>query len=250
MLGLPVEDGPTLYSYVNRFFHREPGTDGMTEDGMAAMVELGSHLSELIRHHRKHPLDADVLMNAYLNAEFDGKPLSDANIASQMSTLVIGSTDSFPKIFASFALELFRNPDQRAQLIADPTLIPNAFREGLRYGMPTQCLGRTVTKEVQIHGETMKPGQGVLFLFRSANRDEREFEDPDRFDIHRKSKRILTFGHGNHACLGTHIAALEGETSIRALLHHMPEYVVDESRLKILKSEFVTGIVGMPVKRA
>ena len=166
-----------------------------------------------------------------------------------MSTLVIGSTDSFPKIFASFALELFRDPAQRAELVADASLTPNAFREGLRYGMPTQCLGRTVTKEVELHGEKLKPGQGVLFLFPSANRDDREFEDPDRFDIHRQSRRILTFGHGNHACLGTHIAALEGETAIRALLEHMPEYVVDEDRIVRLHSEFVAGITSMPVRR-
>ena len=250
LLGLPVEDGDTLYGYVNRFFDREPGKPGITEDGIAAMADLGSHLADLVRYHRKHPLDADVLMNAYLNARFDGEPLSDADIASQMSTLVIGSTDSFPKIFASFVLELFRHPAQRAELVADGSLVPNAFREGLRYGMPTQFLGRTVTKEVHLHGQTFTPGQAVIFLYPSANRDEREFEDPDRFDIHRRSKRILTFGHGNHACLGTHIAALEGETSIRALLRHMPEYVVDESRIARLRSEFVAGITGMPVRRA
>ena len=150
-------------------------------------------------------------------------------------------------IFAAFALELFRHPDQRDQLVMNPDLIPNAFREGLRYGMPTQFLGRTVVKPVEIHGKTMKPGQAVLFLFPSANRDDREFEDPDRFDIHRESRRILTFGHGNHSCLGTHIAALEGETATRHLLARMPNFVVDESRVKRLKSEFVSGIVGLPV---
>lgn len=248
LLGLPIKDADQLYSYVNRFFARDPGQTGMTTDGLNAAAELNSYLEELIKHHRKHPTDDDVLLNAYLNAVFDGKPLPDDNIASQMSTLVIGSTDSFPKIFAAFLLELFRNPDQRAELVADASLIPNAFREGLRYGMPTQFLGRTVTKKVELHGQTFEPGQSVIFLFPSANRDDREFDDPDRFDIHRESRRILTFGHGNHSCLGTHIAALEGEIGLRYLLDKMPDYTIDESRIDNLKSEFVSGIVGLPAR--
>ena len=249
LLGLPTEDGDQIYEYVSRFFAREPGRSGMTDDGLAAVADLNSYLEDLIQHYRKRPTNDDVLINAYLNAEFDGKPLPDDNIASQMATLVIGSTDSFPKIFAAFLLELFRLPDQRAELIANPDLIPDAFREGLRYGMPTQFLGRTVTRKVELHGETFEPGQAVIFLFPSANRDEREFDDPDRFDIHRQSRRILTFGHGNHSCLGTHIAALEGETSLRHLLGKMPEYVIDEPRIERLKSEFVAGIVGLPASR-
>ena len=130
LLGLPVEDGDQLYSYVNRFFARDPGKTGMTEDGLAAANELNLYLEDLIRHHRKHPTEDDVLLNAYLNAEFDGLPLPDDNIASQMATLVIGSTDSFPKVFGAFLFELARNPSQRAELVADPTLVPDAFREG------------------------------------------------------------------------------------------------------------------------
>ncbi len=250
LLGLPIEDADQLYSYVNRFFSRERGRDGMTEDGLAAADELNRYLEALIQLRRKQPTDRDVLLNAYLNAKFDGKLLPDENIASQMSTLVIGSTDSFPKVFAGFLLELFRSPGQRAELISNPELIPNAFREGLRVGMPTQFLGRTVVKAVELHGKTFEPGQAVIFLFPSANRDEREFAEPDRFDIHRESKRILTFGHGSHSCLGTHIAALEGETAIRHLLYRMPEFVIDESRIESLRSEFVSGIVGLPARRS
>jgi cytochrome P450 len=248
LLGLPTEDGDQMYEYVNRFFDRIPGQNGMTEDGLAAAAELNAYLETVIQYRRAHPTDDDVLLNAYLNAEFDGKPLPIDNIASQMATLVIGSTDSFPKIFNAFVLELFRSPEQRAQLVENPELISNAFREGLRYSMPTQFLGRVVKKPVQLHGQTFEPGQAVLFLFPSANRDDREFEEPDRFDIHRDSKRILTFGHGNHSCLGTHIAALEGELATRHLLERMPEYLIDESRITRLRSEFVAGIVGLPTR--
>ena len=250
LLGLPLEDADLLYGFVNRFFARENDQPGMTEDGLLAAEDLNRYLEELIRFRRKHPTDDDVLLNAYLGAEFDGKPLPDDNVASQMSTLVIGSTDSFPKVFASYLLELSRHPDQREELVAQPALIPNAFREGLRFGMPTQFLGRTVVKPVELHGKTFEPGQAVIFLFPSANRDEREFDHPDAFDIHRRSRRILTFGHGSHSCLGTHIAALEGEVATRALLDRMPQFVVDEDRSERLRSEFVAGIVGLPATRA
>jgi cytochrome P450 len=246
LLGLPVEDGDLLNSYVNRFFERTPGARGMTDDGLAAANDLNVYLEALIKDRRKRPLDEDVLMNAYLGARFDGKPLPDENIASQMATLVIGSTDSFPKIFASGLLALHDNPEQREDLIKDPSLIPGAFQEILRYGMPTQMLGRTLTRDVEIHGETMKEGQAVMFLFVAANRDDRIFDDPDRFDIRRQSKRILTFGHGNHACLGIHIAALEGELALEAVLQRLPDYSIDPEQVVRLRSEFVSGITGLP----
>jgi len=246
LLGLPVEDGDQLYGYVNRFFERKTGARGMTDDGLAAANELNIYLEALIKERRKTPLDEDVLMNAYLGARFDGKPLPDDDIASQMATLLIGSTDSFPKIFAAGLLALHDSPDQRADLIADPALVPGAFQEALRFGMPTQMLGRTLTRDVRIHGETMREGQAVMYLFVAANRDEREFDDPDRFDIRRNAKRILTFGHGNHACLGIHIAALEGELALEAVLRRLPDYSIDPSRIERLRSEFVAGIIGLP----
>jgi cytochrome P450 len=101
LLGLPVEDGDLLNGYVNRFFERERGHRGMTDDGLLAANDLNVYLEGIIEERRKRPLDEDVLMNAYFGARFDGKPLDDETIASQMATLVIGSTDSFPKIFAA-----------------------------------------------------------------------------------------------------------------------------------------------------
>jgi hypothetical protein len=248
LLGLPVEDGDFLNSLVNRFFDRERGARGMTENGLAAAQELNTYLEEILTDRRKNPVEGDVLMNAYLGAEFDDKPLPLDNIASQMATLVIGSTDSFPKIFASGLLELHHNRKERQRLIDDPARVPDAFQEALRYGMPTQMLGRTLNRDIEIHGETMREGQSVMFLFVSANRDEREFPDPDIFDSERRPKRILTFGHGNHSCLGTHIAALEGTTALQAVLERIPDYSIDEDQIETLRSEFVAGITSLPAR--
>ena len=84
--------------------------------------------------------------------------------------------------------------------------------------MPTQFLTRRVARDHELRGHKLKKGQGVLFLYRSANRDEREFDQPDRFDIYRKPPRILTFGHGTHVCLGQHVARLEGRVILEELL--------------------------------
>jgi cytochrome P450 len=88
----------------------------------------------------------------------------------------------------------------------------------------------------------------ALFLFPSANRDDREFPDPDRFDVKRRAPRILSFGHGTHACLGQHVARLEGRLCLAATLDHMPDYEVEVDRLVRLKTEFVQGFASLPLR--
>ena len=98
-----------------------------------------------------------------------------------------------------------------------------------------------------MHGQTLRVGQGVLFLYRSGNRDEREFDEPDRFDIHRCPKRILTFGHGAHVCMGLHVAHLEARVLVEELLANMPDYAIEESEVVPARSEFVTGYLAVPI---
>jgi cytochrome P450 len=135
----------------------------------------------------------------------------------------------------------------RARCVADPALIPGAYEETLRYDMPTQFLGRTLLGDGEQHGRTMKQGQPVLFLFPSANHDDREFEDPDRFDIDRRPERILSFGAGTHACLGLHVAKMEGRVCLEEILGTWPEYQVDLENAERLRTEFVQGFASMPI---
>ena len=108
-----------------------------------------------------------------------------------MSLFLIGGSETFPKVFANLARRLFEHPSQRAAVAADPSLAPDAMIEALRFDMPTQFLGRTVVRDVELHGEKLRAGEVVLFLYASANRDPREFSDPDAFDIARRPPRIL-----------------------------------------------------------
>jgi cytochrome P450 len=212
------------------------------------MGEMAAYFAELAAKRRaagtrgEHPLDA------LIDFESDGGHLDDAAIASHMIMLLVGGTDTFPKVFANLALRLFQHPDQRARVAADPALAPDAFNEGLRIDMPTQFLGRTLVREVEFHGRRLAKGQLVIFLYASANRDEREFALPERFDIGRRPPRTLGFGHGTHACLGIHVAKAEGRIGLTELLARAPDYEVDLARATRHPTEFVQGFATLPVR--
>ena len=130
----------------------------------------------------------------------------------------------------------------------DISLVPDAYAEILRYDMPTQFLCRTLVADVELHGQALREGQGIAFLYASANRDDREFENPDVFDIRRAPRRILSFGAGTHACLGTHPARLEGKVTLETILARMPEYEMDLDRAERLHTEFVQGFSSLPIR--
>jgi hypothetical protein len=246
--GIPLEDGEMLYRLVQRFMAHEEGVDGMSEDGIAAMMEMFEYFAALAVRRRAagtagaHPLDV------LIDFEQGGRRLEDAVIASHMSLLLIGGSETFPKVFANLARRLAEHPGQRAAVAANPSLAPDAMIEALRYDMPTQFLGRTLVRDVELHGEKLRAGESVLFLYASANRDPREFPDPDDFDIARRPPRILSFGHGTHACLGIHVAKAEGRIALEELLRRDPEYEVDLAGGERLRTEFVQGFARLPLR--
>jgi hypothetical protein len=247
LLGLPLEDGPHLTRVVTRFFAREPGVEGMPPDAMAASAELNEYLLGAVQERRRRGVgDADVL-DLYMSAAIDDRPYDEAELASHLMTLVVGGTETLPKVFAGGVWQLARHPAQRAELVADPSLIPHAFTEIARYEMPTQFLSRTASVDTEVRGQPIRAGQGVLLLYRSANRDAAEFDDPDVFDIHRRPSRILSFGHGTHVCLGQHAARLEAKIMYEELLAAIPDYGVREEDIVPARSEFVAGYLSMPI---
>jgi cytochrome P450 len=248
-IGIPSEDADHLNRLVWRFFGREPGVEGMTRDGLEAAQELTGYFLELIagRRRRGGAGDGDVV-DLFLNIEIAGARLADLAIASHLSMLIIGGSETFPKTFANAVARLAEHPESRAECAGDPQLIPHAYQEALRFDMPTQFLGRLALEEIELHGQVIRRGQPVLFLYPSGNRDEREFDDPDRFDIHRRAPRILSFGAGTHSCLGLHVARMEGRVGLEELLAAIPEYDVDWPRVERLRTEFVQGFASLPIR--
>jgi cytochrome P450 len=138
-------------------------------------------------------------------------------------------------------------PDQRAELAGDPSLIPQAVEELLRYEAPSPVNGRWTTAPVELHGSEIPPNSKVLMLTGSAGRDERAFPDPDRFDIHRQFDQHMTFGYGVHFCLGAALARLEGRIALEETLTRYPAWDVDHERSKFLFTSTVRGFSRLPV---
>jgi len=249
VIGLPESDGDYLRDVVGRFFARAPGQAGMTEDGLAAMGEMNEYLRRISAEQRANPpaeSNAITVLRDYRDA--DGNGLSDDDIGSHLSLLLIGGTDTLPKVLANLMLRLHQSPDQRAALVQDPSLTVPAFNEAVRIDMPTQNMCREVTKTVERHGTIIEPGQVIVLLYTAANRDEREFPEPTRFDIRRSAPRSLGFSHGHHACIGLHVARKEGQIAMNEILKRFPKYEIDEANLETYATEFVKGYSAMPVR--
>ena len=248
LLGLPLEDADQILTWVNTYFDREDGTRGSTPRGVEAAKELAIYLYRKSRTARAKGAPPGSVLAKLQSAPLGDEPVDDMGVAVHLNMLVIGGTETFPKVFSAALHRLWQNPEQRATCVRDPERIPEAFHETLRYDMPTQMLGRTVARDIEIHGQTLRAGSGLMFLWGSANRDEREFPDPDTFDISRRAPRILSFGHGQHMCLGAHVARLEGRILLEELLRAFPEYEVEETKAVRLRSEFFRGFARLPIR--
>ena len=247
-LGFPIEDAELLVAWVNAFVARDPDVAGISDAGQAAHAELHAYLVDLVAERRATRGDAppDLIddLCAYSGAH---GPLDDSEIAVQLSTLFIGGSETLPKTVAGGAYELWRRPDQRDALAADPALVPNAFEEMLRHQLPLQFVGRTLLVDSEVAGVEMRAGQRVVLLLICANRDEAEFTDPEQFDARRVMERHLGFGHGVHVCIGAHVARLEGVVLVQELLARHPRYEVDEPGFARECSEFHVGWARMPI---
>ena len=140
------------------------------------------------------------------------------------------------------------DPDQRAELVADSTLIPNAIEELLRFEPPSPIQGRWTTRPVEVQGTVLPEGAKVLLLTGSAGRDEREFPDPDRFDIHRTMSSHLSFGYGVHFCIGAALARLEGRIGLEEVLRRFPSWGIVEAGVERVNTSTVRGYRRVPVQ--
>jgi cytochrome P450 len=246
--GFPRADGALLRKLVHRFFGREEGVDGMTADGVRAQEEMVEYFAGLIAERRRAPHDSGDALGALLRFEHDGAPIPDEEVASNLMLLLLGATDTLPKVLANTFHRLQQNPEQRAQVVADPGLALDAFHEALRIDMPTQYMCRSLLRDAELHGQKLRAGQPVLLLYAAANRDEREFPDPDAYRLDRRPPRHLGFSHGTHACLGLHAARAEGRLAIEEFLARFPAYEVQEDGSERLATEFVQGYSKLSVR--
>ncbi len=247
-IGFPRTDSSYIVDLVKRFFSRQEGSDGMTETGVSAFDEMQRYLAKVAADRRNHQGAPENPIDVLLRAKVGAEHLSDEIVGQHLILMLAGATETFPKVFSSSIYRLWQHPDQRRDLAQRSAGIPMALRECLRYDMPTQFAMRKVVRAFEIRGTRLQPGQALMFLWPSGNRDEREFPEPDRFDIKRGAARTLSFGNGLHRCLGSHFAEREGRLLLEELLRRAPDYEIDEAGLELEPSEFFHGYRQMPIR--
>jgi len=246
LLGLPVELAAEVLATVNAGSLAQPGSGVEVANARPGYLE---YLVPIIQRSRETPGEnpiADNLINYRLPG---GSALSDTEAATQLLGIFIGGTETVPKIVAHGLWELSRRPDQLAEVRADLDVnVPVAREEMIRYCAPAQWFARTLRKPFTLHGTTMRPGQRVITLLASANRDEREYPDPDAFIWNRPIDRLLAFGRGQHFCLGVHLARLEIAVLVTEWLKRVPDFRVVEDRAWRPPSSFQWGFNSLPVE--
>lgn len=245
MLHIPEEDETWIRHQCDLCVHRDEGVFRMPQAGIDATMKLYAYNEELIRKRREKPEGQDLL-SLILQAEDKGEMNHD-EVLGFIYLLAIAGNETTTKMIGNMAYQLSENPDQRDRLVADPSLIPAAVEETMRFDGPTQLQARTLTADVTLHGQTMKAGTKIGILFISANRDERHYPNADRFDISRNPKDHLGFGGGIHACLGAALARLEARIAFEEILKIMPDFKVDKGGLKRMHSPNVRGYTHVPV---
>jgi len=220
LIGIPAKRRPAFLEWTESMISPDPNRD---RNPFAMIYQEFAKLLDERRAERR-----DDLMSALLDAEIEGVKLSQEELLGFCFLLVVGGNDTTTNLIANGAVLLARHPEQREEILADGALLAPAIEEMLRFDSPTQALPRIATRDVTLHGQTVRAGEEVSLCWGAANHDERRFEDPERFDIHRSNNRHLALGHGVHFCMGAHLARLEGRVAFEELLARLPAYALEE----------------------
>lgn len=188
----------------------------------SAIADWAATTLPIIEQRRAEP--ADDLISVWCHKEIDGQPLPVEDILQEILLVLDGGAETTRTVIGSACLELIRQPDQRQILLDDPSIIGDtAVEEFIRWVTPILNMRRTVTRDHELHGQTLRAGDQVLLMYSSANRDPAAFDDPDRFDVRRAHNHHVAFGFGTHFCLGASLARLEIKVMFEELLRRLPD---------------------------
>jgi cytochrome P450 len=246
--GVPVSDADWLREKIGASFHREAGQRGTSQANIAATVEVFTYLHDLVVESRRDRTRATGILATLLDAVVEGVALTDEQVSAELHTLMVTGSDTTEFGLAAALYHLARNPDQRAEVLADPSLCIWAFAEALRLDHPTDILCRTALRDIDVGGASIREGQGLLLIWASANRDEAEYPNANHFDIHRRYERSLLFGHGQHKCIGEHIGLRMGAAMLEEFITRVASFEVDFAGVGRRRGEFLKGFNRMPVE--
>jgi cytochrome P450 len=244
LLGIPFSDRPLFRGWIEVLIRRKPDEPDTIAAARAASAELSEYLAGQIADRRRQPTD-DLIGFAVSVAE-DGRTLDDEELLGFVRLLLVAGNETTINSIGNSFLALARHPDQRARLADDPSLTTNAVEEILRFESPVPQLCRHTTRDTKHHGVEVPAGSVVVTVFAAANRDEREFDDPNVFDVTRRVDRHLALGHGIHHCLGAALARLQTRAAIDAVLARFPDYQITTDTIEMLPSGHARGPVSLP----
>lgn len=244
MLGIPETDQEAVRDQVDARLVTEAGKPMDVSRG----APTGEEFEAYIDWRAKHP--SDDLMTEMMQVEFQDetgvkRKLTRGEILIFVNLIAGAGNETTNRLIGWTGKLLSDHPEQRAQLVANPALIPNAVEEILRYESPGPSVARYVQRDVELYGKTVPEGSALLLLVASANRDERRYPDP-RFDINRQGPPHITFGRGIHSCLGAALARVEGRVALQELLKRFPEWTVDIENAKLQSTSTVRGWESLP----
>jgi len=247
LVGIPDSDQPTVRDKAQRVLRNEAGKPlAVTKD------KYFDHraYADYVAWRAKNP--SDDLITELLNLEFEDlegqtRKLSKDEVLTFIAVIAGAGVETTGRLFGWMGKVLADHPDQRAQIAKDRALIPSAVDELLRYEPPGPHVARYVTQDVELHGRTIPAGSALLLMVASANRDERTWQNADRFDIFRDPSQVLTFGFGAHFCLGSALARMEARIALDEVLTRWPEWEVDLNEARRAPTSTVRGWDSLPV---
>lgn len=246
LLGIPESGQEAVREHVDASLRTKEGEPMQVREGLVS-TEI---FAEYIDWRATHP--SDDIMTELLNAEFEDwtgtrRHLTREELLTYVNVIAGAGNETTTRLIGWTGKVLADHPDQRAELVKDRSLIPNAIEELLRFEPPGPHVGRCIANEdVVLHGQKVPKGGIMLFLLASANRDDRRYPNGDQFDIHRVMDRHLTFGNGIHSCMGAALARMEGRIALDEILTRFPTWEIDTENAHLSPTSTVRGWDSLP----
>jgi cytochrome P450 len=250
LLGVPPSDRAVVRHHIDQLFHIEPGVGMVNDRSAEAGIWLAQYIDEQLNERGTRPRD-DMLTDL-MQAEITDRDGVTRHLTPQERTefgllIISAGTETVARLLGWAGLLLADHPDQQADLADDPSLIPNAVEELLRYESPSPVQGRWLTEEVELYGQVIPANSKVLLLTGSAGRDDRAYPNADQFDVRRTFKLHVAFGYGIHFCLGAALARMEGKVALEETFKRYKRWTVDKERAVPLHTSTVRGYKELPI---
>jgi hypothetical protein len=249
MLGVPLSDRLQLKTWsadfaemLGNFQHNPEHAPRM----LRTVQDMTTYFRDSIRQQKDHPREG--LVHSLMTAEVDGDRLTEEEVVANSIVTMVGGQETTTNLIGSGVLTLLRNPGEMKRLQQDPSLIPAAVEEMLRYESPSQHTGRLAAQDVELGGRAIRKGQAVMAVMAAANRDPERFPDPDRFDVTRTDNRHLAFGYAAHFCFGAALARVEAQEAFEAIIRRLPDLELQPGPLVWRGNLGLRGLTALPLR--